>query len=59
MFLLPELVQGVCKVTSLASEAGCFFSEGRKHQFSSPEYLTFFGSRLPTAIVNCAKWLHP
>lgn len=26
---------------------------------NKPEYFDFFGSLLTTAIVNCAKWLHP
>jgi hypothetical protein len=26
---------------------------------NQPEYFDFFGSLLTTAIVNCAKWLHP
>jgi hypothetical protein len=26
---------------------------------NAPEYFDFLGSLLTTAIVNCAKWLHP
>ena len=28
-------------------------------QEGQPEYFDFFGSLLTTAMVNCAKWLHP
>lgn len=35
------------------------FVRGLGFQWVSPEYLLFLGSLLTTAMVNCAKWLHP